>query len=62
MPIDKGGGGTMNERKITDWKQQFFEVRKIGEEPALTRPPWKKFKPEEIKAVDGNKTPKVTSD
>ena len=52
----------MNEGKIRDWKQQFFEVKKIGPEPGLTQPPWKKFKPVEIKAVDGNKTPKRDSD
>lgn len=41
----------MNEKKVHDWKQQMFEVKKIGKEPGLTQPPWKKFKPAEIKAV-----------
>jgi len=51
------------EQKVKDWRQQFFEVRKIGPEPGLTQPPWKKFKPTEIKAVgDGNKTPKSPTD
>ena len=48
------------DRKIRDWKQQMFEVRKIGAEPALTRPPWKKFKAVEIKA-SGSQESKSTA-
>jgi len=48
------------DRKIRDWKQQFFKVRKIGPEPGLTRPPWKKFKPVEIKA-SGSQESKSTA-
>jgi hypothetical protein len=46
--------------EIKNWKQQFFEVKKIGDEPSLNKDGfWKKFKPVEIKAVvDGDKAPK----
>ena len=50
----------MKESKVHDWKHQMFEVRKIGAEPALTRPPWKKFKPVEIKA-SGSQESKSTA-
>jgi hypothetical protein len=42
----------MKEKIVKDWKQQMFEVRKIGPEPGLTRPPWKKYRPPEIKGID----------
>ena len=32
------------EIKIKPWKQQFLEVKKIGEEPPMTPPPWKRPK------------------
>jgi hypothetical protein len=36
--------------EIKDWKRQFFEVKKIGDEPPLNKDGfWKKFKPPEIK-------------
>jgi hypothetical protein len=49
------------DEKVKDWKQQMFEVRKIGPEPALTRPPWKKFKPVEIKASGSQESKSVSS-
>jgi hypothetical protein len=45
----------MNDLKIKGWKQQFFEVKKIGNEPKLTPPPWRKFKEPEIKIQVDNK-------
>lgn len=49
------------------WTEQFFEVKTIGPTPTETAPPWKKFKPQEIKAFtpDGKevgKTSKSKSD
>jgi hypothetical protein len=47
--------------KPRDWKQQFLEVKKIGEEPALNKDGfWKKFEPvrvelEGTKRKDGHK-------
>ena len=46
--------------KIHDWKQQFFEVKKIGPEPGMTRPPWKVYRPKEIKD-SGNQEPDRTT-
>jgi len=51
----------MKESSVRDWKQQFFEAKKIGPEPALTRPPWKKFKPVEIKASGSQESKNTTS-
>ena len=59
----------MEQRKILDWKQHFFDVKKIGPEPPLTKGGyWKKFKPVEIKAVSDRsladrdaKAPKTSS-
>lgn len=47
--------------KVCDWKQQFFEVHKIGVEPSMTRPPWKKFKPVEIKASGSQESKRTSS-
>lgn len=48
------------EIRIKGWKQQFFEVRKIGDEKPLTLPPWKKFKAPWID--DGKEESHTTSD
>lgn len=39
---------------IKGWKRQFFEVKAIGPTPKETPPPWKQYRPPEIKAVDEN--------
>ena len=39
----------MKEKKVKKWTEQFFEVRSIGPEPAMTKPPWKQYRPQEIK-------------
>lgn len=47
--------------KPKDWKQQFFEVKKIGDEPPMSKDGlWKKFKPVQVelegtKSKDGHK-------
>lgn len=51
----------MEPKKIPDWKQQFFEVKKIGPEPGMTRPPWKQYKPPVIKEDRGNQAPDRTA-